>query len=214
MSSLKKYFPTLKFTNRHILLVFTAFFIFSKSFAFKRDPHVFYFPTDKEWKKDPDDSLKRLINKDARKASLMSMILPGLGQAYNHKYWKIPVIYAALSGIGYFAMQKNQEYQNYHNELLFRYSHGDTLKNDPAFSKYTSDQVNTQKIQAKKYRDFCYIGMGIVYLLNIIDANVGAHLKSFDVSDKLSLDVRPKAFYCSNAAYGVTPGVSLTLNFK
>ena len=162
----------------------------------------------------PEDSLKRVINREARKASLMSMVLPGLGQAYNKKYWKIPIIYAALGGIGYFAMVKNQQYQDFHNELLYRYSHNDTMKNDPSFAKFTSDQINTQKIQAKKYRDFCIIGMGLVYLINIIDANVGAHLKTFDVSDNLSLSIKPKAFYCSKSPYGLAGGVSIALNFK
>ncbi|HWY38434.1 MAG TPA: DUF5683 domain-containing protein [Bacteroidia bacterium] len=197
----------MKFTKYHKLFFVAVFFLFVKSFAFNNSS-IPVFTDDK------DDSLKKVINKDARKASIMSAVLPGLGQIYNKKYWKVPVIYAALGGLGYFAMQKNQEYQNYHNELIYRYAHGDTLKNDPGFSKYTTDQVNTLKISAKKNRDFLFIGMGIVYLLNIIDANVSAHLKTFEVSDKLSLGIRPKAFYCRNSAYGVAGGITIALNFK
>jgi len=207
----------LKFTKQHKFLFSIVFLLFIKSFAFKSNsPYSSSFFTGRSPQDrgvvSPNDSLKKVINKEANKASLMSMILPGLGQAYNHKYWKIPIIYAALGGIGYIAMIRNREYQDYHNELLFRYANPTSAPN--SFPKYSIDQVNTEKIQAKKYRDFCFIGMGIVYLLNVIDANVGAHLKTFDVSDNLSLSIKPKAFYCSNSPYGLTGGVSLTLNFK
>jgi hypothetical protein len=197
----------LKFTKLKYLFLIFLFSVFfcEKSFAFKNN--YYGFVTD-------DDSLKKVINKEARKASIMSMVLPGLGQAYNKNYWyiKIPLIYGALGGLGYYVMQKNQEYQDYHNELIYRYGHGDTLRN--SFLKLTTDQVNTEKIQVKKYRDFFIIGMGIVYLINVIDANVTAHMKTFDVSDKLSLGITPKAFYCRNSPHGLAGGVSLVLNFK
>jgi hypothetical protein len=191
---------------KYLFLIFLfSVFLGERSFAFKK--YNYTLGTD-------DDSLKRVINKDARRASLLSMALPGLGQAYNKNYWyiKIPLIYGAFGGLGYFVMQKNQEYQNYHNELIYRYDHGDTLRN--SFLKLTTDQVNIEKIQVKKYRDFFIIGIGIVYLINVIDANVTAHMKTFDVSDKLSLGIAPKAFYCRNSPHGVAGGISLVLNFK
>jgi hypothetical protein len=162
------------------------------------------------------DSLKKIINRDANRASLMSAILPGLGQIYNHKYWKPPIIYATLGAIGYFAMNFNSTYQNYHNELLFRYAHTSPaqLYNDPNFTKYTNDNLNILKNQSKKYRDMCFIGMGIFYVLNIIDANVDAHLRKFDVSDNLTLSVAPKAFYCMESQTGIAGGISLALHFK
>ncbi len=204
MRSSKKYFLTLKFIKlKYLFLVFLfSVFISEKSYSLGI-PNSFI---------SSDDSVKKLINKDANRASLLSMILPGLGQAYNHKYWKIPIIYAALGGIGYLFLARNQEYQDYHNELLFRYANPNASPN--SFSNYSLDQINTQKVQAKKYRDFCIIGMGMIYLINVIDANVGAHLKTFDVSDNLSLSIKPKAFYCSKSPYGLAGGISLALNFK
>jgi hypothetical protein len=59
-----------------------------------------------------------------------------------------------------------------------------------------------------------FIGVGIVYLLNIADASVDAHLKKFDVSDNLSLTIRPRAFYCARATYSLGAGISISLNFK
>lgn len=157
------------------------------------------------------DSVKRAINREANRASLMSALLPGLGQVYNRKYWKVPVIYAALGGIGYFARQFNQEYQDYHNELLYRYANTPNIN---AFSEYTTDNLVVLKNQSKKYRDLCFIGMGIFYVLNIIDANVDAHLKHFDVSDNLTLHVAPKTYYCVNPQGGFGAGISLALSFK
>lgn len=157
------------------------------------------------------DSLKRAINREANRASLMSALLPGLGQVYNKKYWKVPVIYAALAGIGYFAVQRNQEYQDYRNELLFRYANTGQVN---TFAEYSTDNLVVLKNQVKKYRDMCFIGMGIFYVLNIIDANVDAHLKHFDVSDNLSLSVRPKTYYCVSAGAGFGAGISLALSFK
>jgi len=157
------------------------------------------------------DSLKRAINRDARRASLMSTVLPGLGQVYNRKYWKVPIIYAGLGGLGYFAMGLNREYQDYRNELLFRYANNQQVN---SFSEYTTDNLITLKNQTKKYRDMCFIGMGIFYVLNIIDANVDAHLKKFDVSDDLTLSVAPKAFYCAQSKNGFSGGISLALHFK
>lgn len=157
------------------------------------------------------DSLKKIINRDANRASLMSALLPGLGQVYNRKYWKVPIIYAALGGIGYFARNFNQSYQDYHNELLYRYAHPGLVN---SLGKYSTDNLNVLKTQNKKYRDLCFIGMGIFYVLNIIDANVDAHLKKFDVSDNLSLSVAPKTFYCIRGGQGVfSGGISLALHF-
>ncbi len=161
----------------------------------------------------PRDSLKKAINRDANRASLMSAILPGAGQVYNRKYWKVPVIYAALGGIGYFAMGFNSEYQNYHNELIFRYDHAATGQIN-SFPEYTTANLITLKNQSKKYRDMCFIGMGIFYVLNVIDANVDAHLKKFDVSDNLSLSVVPRAFYCMQGKNNLGGGISLALHFK
>jgi hypothetical protein len=157
------------------------------------------------------DSLRRAINRDANRASLMSAILPGLGQVYNKKYWKVPVIYAAIAGIGYFARQFNQEYQDYHNELLYRYANTGYIN---SLSEYSTDNLVVLKNQSKKYRDLCFIGMGIFYVLNIIDANVDAHLKKFDVSDNLSLRLAPRGYYCVSPQGGFGAGISLALSFK
>jgi hypothetical protein len=190
---------------KYILLIFFfSVFIAEKSFSVE-NKIPFHLS--------PEDSIKRVLNKDARRAALMSLIIPGLGQAYNKKLWyvKIPLIYAAFGGLGYFALKNNDKYQNYHHELEYRYTYNQTPN---TFKDTTTANLIIIKDLVKKHRDFLFIGMGIVYLINIIDANVTAHLKTFDVSDKLSMSVSPRAFYCRNSPYGIAGGVSLSLNFK
>ncbi|MCD6068056.1 MAG: hypothetical protein K0S33_2882 [Bacteroidetes bacterium] len=144
--------------------------------------------------KDTIDPENRAANREARKAMLFSAIVPGLGQAYNHKYWKIPLFYAAAGGLGYLAIQNNKEYKKYSTALTNEYD------DDPGTVNvydgiYTTDGLVILKRQYKRRRDLSLIGVGAVYLFNIIDANVDAHMRKFDekINEKLSLSVRPTA---------------------
>ena len=156
---------------------------------------------------------KKATYSAARKASVMSAILPGLGQAYNKKYWKIPIIYAGLGGFGYMFIINNQQYNIYRsNVIAYNDSDPATVPNLP---EYSSDQSQTLKLQYRKYRDFAVIGFSLIYLINIIDANVDAHLKTFDVSDDLSLYIDPwQTTYQANAGYKTAVGLSLKLKFN
>lgn len=156
---------------------------------------------------------KRAVNKaiysSARKASIMSACLPGLGQAYNKKYWKVPVIYAVLGGIGYWGITNQTQFKFYSDNLKALHDDNASTINS---TLYSSDQLVTQKRYYRKYRDMAVILGVLVYLVNIVDANVDAHLKTFDVSDDLSLQVKPY----SNLDYNnkLQAGLTLKLNFK
>lgn len=157
------------------------------------------------------DSLEREKAKNKRiyarprRASIMSAVIPGLGQVYNRKYWKVPVIYAGLGAFGWIFKQNNDQYQFYRRNLRAVYDDDPNTKNE---THYSPDQLQSQKVYYKRYRDLAAIGMGAIYLLNIIDANVDAHLRTFDVSDDLSLRAGPWF------VPGVATGVRLTLQFK
>ncbi|MEO8760797.1 MAG: DUF5683 domain-containing protein, partial [Bacteroidia bacterium] len=155
-------------------------------------------------------------NKIANRASLYSAILPGMGQAYNKKYWKMPIIYAALGGFGVLIGIENTKVQACHKELLFRYSSPANLNSyqNDKYAYNSVGDVNQIRLDARKYLDFCIIGAGLVYLLNIIDANVDGHFRTFDMSDKLSLTIAPKASFCIQSPKPLSAGLSLTLNFK
>ena len=151
---------------------------------------------------------KKKIYSIARRSTIMSAILPGLGQAYNKKYWKVPIIYAGLIGFGYLFVTNNSKYTQYRYGVLHYYGN-DSLA--VAKTGYTGSQLATLKNDYKKSRDLGLIGMGIIYVLNIIDANVDGHLRTFDVSDDLSLQIDPWQNYYRGRS---TMGISVKLNFK
>jgi len=144
-----------------------------------------------------------------RKASILSAILPGAGQVYNKKYWKLPIIYAGLGGFGYLFYTNNSEYNNYRQAVRAAYD------DDPATTydtRYSPDDLQALKLYYRKYRDIAIFGLGAIYLLNIVDANVDAHLKTFDVSDNLSMRVSP--WYSPGTSRTQALGVSVKLNFR
>lgn len=147
---------------------------------------------------------RKRIYSSPRKASIMSAILPGLGQAYNRKYWKVPVIYAGLGGLGYMFVANHQEYSFYRKHLIAENDENPATMNETI---YSSEQLKEQKVYYKRYRDLAAIGVGLLYVINIIDANVDAHLRTFDVSDDLSLRISPWA-----PAVG-TAGIQFRLEF-
>lgn len=146
-----------------------------------------------------------------KKAALFSTVLPGLGQAYNKKYWKIPVIYAGFGTLVYFINSNQTKYAQYRDAYKFR------IDNDPAtldnyIGKYTDDNLNTLQNYYHRYRDLSVIGAGLLYVLNIVDASVDAHLFTFNVDDDLSFHIQPTLINIAKANQ-YTTGFSLNIKF-
>ncbi len=116
------------------------------------------------------------------KAAFYSAILPGLGQAYNKKYWKIPIVYAAIGTGVYSYTWNNKKY----NE--FRDAYKNRLAGLPDDLQYLDQDrlIQGQKFY-RKNRDLSAIVTVALYILNIVDANVDAHLMQFNVNDDLSM---------------------------
>ena len=131
-----------------------------------------------------NDTLKKsTINPLApSKAAFFSAILPGLGQAYNKKYWKIPIVYAAIGTGVYSYTWNNKKYNEFRNAYKNR------LAGIPDDLQFLDDErlIQGQKFYQKN-RDLSAIVTVILYILNIVDANVDAHLMQFNVSDDLSM---------------------------
>ena len=144
------------------------------------------------------------------------MILPGLGQAYNKKYWKIPIVYAGFGVFYYFIDFNNKEYKAW-REAYYHVRDHDNL--EPPVNEYEEmygdhpDILKDQKDYYRRNRDLTYILTGIWYLLNVVDATVDAHLFSWEVDDQLIAQVEPSLI---DPVYGYQPngGMRLTLNFK
>jgi hypothetical protein len=140
-----------------------------------------------------------------QKAALMSACLPGLGQAYNHKWWKIPIIYAGMGGLGYSFWWNNSFVKDYKTALRIRYD-GDSSTHDAYENRYSDNDLVTLKNYYQRYRDLSVIGMAALYTLQIVDACVDAHLATFDVSDDLSLNICPHVYATQQgmmASFGV-----------
>ncbi len=118
------------------------------------------------------------------KAAFYSAILPGLGQAYNKKYWKIPIVYGGLAAGFYFYNDNNKSYHEF-RDIYKRRLEGYT--DDKYFGIYSNDVIINAQRTYQRNRDISMMIMLGVYVLNIIDANVDAHLLQFNVNEKLSL---------------------------
>jgi hypothetical protein len=125
------------------------------------------------------------------KASLMSICLPGLGQVYNKKYWKVPIIYAGLGVMTYFIITNAQEYSRYKNAYIESVNNDTTGKYQDLVNKYTPEDLLSAKEYYRRNLEVSCILTGVWYILNIVDAAVDAHLFTYNISKDLSLKVDP-----------------------
>ena len=144
---------------------------------------------------------------DPRKASLYAAILPGMGQIYNKKYWKLPLVYGGFGWIGYWLTLRQNQYTDYKNQLFDILRTGTNSK-DP---RITEEIVRPAIDKVRRERDFMIILMGGMYILQIIDAHVDAHLKEFDVNPDLQVKFRPT--FNSDMLIGRQAGLSITFTF-
>ena len=151
------------------------------------------------------------------KATLYSVVLPGLGQAYNKKYWKIPFIYAGFGAFGYFINWNNKNYQ------IMKSAYSDFTDQDPETNSYldlegaeyydlskepdkTNFKTNVSKQQDyyRRNRDLLVICTFAFYGLNIIDASVDAHFFDFDISEDLTMNWQPSmSYFNQQSVFGI-----------
>ena len=148
----------------------------------------------------------------ASKAALRSTILPGLGQAYNKKYWKIPIVYGVIA-IPVSLFNYNSKW---YNKTRTAYTIRST-KDSANFSKIVPELIPLSDESLRLYRnefrknmDFSILGIILAWGLNIVDATVDGHLRGFDISDEVSLKVGPK--FSSGNGLGQM-GLSATFHF-
>lgn len=150
---------------------------------------------------------KVVVEHSARKATIYSAVFPGLGQIYNRKYWKVPLVYGGFVTLGYFINFNNERYQTFKQAYLditdnnpYTNSHL-YLKVNPYFlrpdrvSNYTS-ALKSSKDSWRRNRDLVIIGTAVFYAVNIIDASVDAHFFNFDVGDDLTFNWAPGPMQC------------------
>jgi len=139
--------------------------------------------------------------KSPKKAAIYSSIIPGSGQVYTKKYWKIPIIYTGIVTSIYFIKDNTDKYNLYKTAAL------SSLENNYNMQLgYTYNQLITLKDFYRRNREISYFFLAGTYILNIVDASVSAHLFHFDVSEEISLNIQPY----SNLN---NMGINLSLNF-
>ena len=141
-----------------------------------------------------DTSNKKTVKPfSPRTATIRSAILPGWGQVYNKKYWKVPIIYAALGTTAYLFFYNLNTYKALKQSYIYK---TDTIpSNDalipPEFQKLNANSLRVYRNEYRKNVDYSVLFFVIFWGLNVVDATVDAHLKAFDVSDNLSLQINP-----------------------
>ena len=150
---------------------------------------------------------KQKFQPDPKRAGLYSALIPGMGQLYNRQYWKMPIVYAAMGIPIYFVIKRNNEYQRYRKAYVSRIAAG-VNSNDEFQGVLSTEGIKQYQDQAKQSTDMMVVYTVIGYAAQIMEAISGAHLRNFDISKDLSMQVRPV----------ITPlntfGVGLVVNFK
>jgi hypothetical protein len=191
--------------NRYFITVFLTLTFLSVYSSFAQEKK------DVELKESADSTIVKKKHSPL-KATLMSTALPGLGQIYNGKWWKVPIVYGAFGGLIYSSVWNDSKRSTFRSAYLLR------VDDDPAtvdeFDGVYSDANLRELVDFyQRNRDLSLIFTGVVYALNIIDASVDAHLKDFDVSDDLTLKVRP-TMHQIGPNLMPAPAIALTLRLK
>jgi hypothetical protein len=203
--------------NKFLILgVFTFFYCFSLQGQEKNDEKTTEIPPVLEADsievqiKEPMDALS------PARAAFYSAILPGLGQAYNKRYWKIPIVYGALGTGIYFYVTNQKEYNRYRDAYKSRLAgfKNDEFYFDAAGNPLTNPRITTQNLQRgqefyRKNKDLSLLITAGLYALNIIDANVDAHLLQYNVDENLTL-----APHYKFNEIDASSNLGLTLNLK
>ncbi|MCG8311002.1 MAG: DUF5683 domain-containing protein [Cytophagales bacterium] len=142
-------------------------------------------------------------------AALYSAALPGLGQAYNKKYWKIPILYGGGLVIGYFIGYNHRLYKQYRDGLIALIDQDD--RTEPFDPRLGQNDYQRAVDYWRRNRDLLMIGAVVLYVAAIVDAHVDAHLELFTVEDDISLNLEPS--FDTTAMQTNLFGVSLKLRF-
>ncbi len=157
------------------------------------------------------DTVKIIPKHDPRKATLRSLILPGWGQAYNKRYWEIPLVYGALGITGAIYLYNDKWYKRTRDAYDIRVNRNNTADTALINARLVPLSPNSLQVYRNSFRrdrDYSALWFIIFWGLNVLDATVFAHLKEFDVSEDLSLRVNPVI------NRNGSKGIGLALGFK
>ncbi len=166
-------------------------------------------------------SAVRDSDRDPKKAAVFSAILPGLGQIYNKKSWwyKVPIIYGLGSFIGYRLIYTNGQFKNYrdvicHRDLDSLCSFNVSAELIESYRAFSDDDLKTRRNFYRRKRDVNFIFLTGLYMLQIVDASVEAHLMGIKkIKGDLIMSMAPAVVPVSNSYLRAVPGLSFRINF-
>ncbi|MCC5932288.1 MAG: hypothetical protein JJU28_23790 [Cyclobacteriaceae bacterium] len=145
------------------------------------------------------------------RAAFYSAALPGLGQVYNEKYWKIPLLYGGVVVIGYFIKFNHNIYIESRDGLVALRDGDDRTNNiGKPIERFDATDLERRMSFFRRNRDYLIVVSILVYALNIVDAHVDAHLRDFRISDDLSFNLKPSLL--QTVPGDVSAGITLTFN--
>lgn len=164
--------------------------------------------------KTPADTVSILKRQSPKKAALLSTAFPGLGQIYNKKYWKLPIVYGGLAGLGTWVGFNTKNLRGYTNAYKLQ------LDDDPntiGSYKGLSDvsRLKIKRDEVKRNLDLSIILTSVFYALNIVDATVDAHLFDYSITEDISVRVEPEwSFYEAQYIPQAKVGLNFSFYFK
>lgn len=133
-----------------------------------------------------------------KKATLLAVFLPGAGQVYNKKYWKVPLVYVAAGAALYAGIWNNGYYKDFKKEYAFRLANG--YNEDSYYNQFQTPTLQTYRDYYRQNRDLSFILLGATYVLQIVDAAVDAHFYDFKITEDLSLNIQPNLYFVGQQA--------------
>lgn len=160
--------------------------------------------------------VRRFFSKDypnPRKAAFLSLALPGAGQLYNKRWWKVPIVYGVLGGLLYLELDNLAEYHRLRDSYkLLVDDDPNTNPTEVPYSLLDATSTKRYRDQWRRYVEQSSLALGLAYILTATEAFVDAHLSRFDVSDDLTLRFTPKATPLPSGS-GVAFGLGVALQF-
>ena len=147
-----------------------------------------------------------LRNPDPSKSTFYSILLPGLGQLYNGEFWKVPIYWGLLAGSIHFWAENNTQYQRW------KWIHNMATTDDTTVERppQSGETAKYYRDAYRRYRDYSVLFVALVYLVQVIDANVFAYMQDFEVNDQLTMHVTPSLMpvqYAASPAMGMSIGI-------
>jgi hypothetical protein len=146
------------------------------------------------------------------KATIFSAVLPGLGQIYNKKYWKVPVVYAGFGVLTYFIVQNANSYMEYHCAYIEKVNNAKHGNYQDLTDKYTKENLLSASEYYRRNLEISILLSAVWYIMNILDATVDAHLFTYNISKDIAFQAGPTVMTTPSSR--INPGIKLSFTIK